>query len=78
MTLFDLTPSLAKCNEHVPDYIRNPVIKKCFFDYFGTYVTTRFRCIELSRSSGGSNTKRVSWETMSLNPTGLFVEISVA
>lgn len=30
MTLFDPTPSLVKCNEHVPDYIRNPVIKNAF------------------------------------------------
>ena len=36
-----------------------PRYKQRFFDYFGTYVTSRFHRIELPRSSGGSNTQRL-------------------
>ena len=53
-----------------PRLHNEPHYKQRFFDYFVTYVTSRFHRIGLRRTSGGSNTQRVPWEAMSLNLNG--------
>lgn len=43
-----------------PRLHNEPRYKQCFFDYFGIYVTSRFHCIELRRSSESSDTSLVA------------------